>query len=238
MVFAAILAGGSGTRVGGNIPKQFLTLGNAPVIIETINVFLKSKKVDLIYISVNEAWESYTKDLLVQYYSDSERNRMKIVLGGKERMMTFLNVIYVIRDTYGIRKEDIVLSHDAVRPFVTEAIIDDCLEKTLESGVAMATVGSADTVYESKQSGYLTKTYNRKEIFVGQTPQGCRMDLMYEVISSYSEEELLSMTGTSQLFINKNIPVRMSLGSVSNLKITTLNDVEFLRFKMQGKEST
>ena len=64
------------------------------------------------------------------------------------------------------------------------------------------------------------------------------MDLMYEVISSYSEEELLSMTGTSQLFINKNIPVRMSLGSVSNLKITTLNDVEFLRFKMQGKEST
>ena len=68
MVFAAILAGGSGTRVGGNIPKQFLTLGNKPVIIETIDVFLKSDRVDFIYISVNEAWEAYTQDLLKQYY--------------------------------------------------------------------------------------------------------------------------------------------------------------------------
>ena len=90
MVFAAILAGGKGERVGGNVPKQFLCLGDQPILIQTINVFLKSKLVDFIYVSVNEAWKSYTEDLLQKYYSDSERKNFKIVLGGKERMMTIV----------------------------------------------------------------------------------------------------------------------------------------------------
>ena len=238
MVFAAILAGGAGARAKTDIPKQFLVLGEKPILIQTIDVFLRSECVDFFYISVNEMWRQYTKELLEQYYDVETRKNMKIILGGKERMMTFLNVIYDIRDNFGVRMEDIVLSHDAVRPFVTVEIIKDCLEKTMESGVAMATVRSADTVYSSQQPGYLTKTYNRKDIYTGQTPQGCKMSLMYDVISSYSEEELMSMTGTSQLFTNKNIPVRISLGSGANLKITTLDDIEYLTYSFKKGKTT
>ncbi|MBQ3738529.1 MAG: 2-C-methyl-D-erythritol 4-phosphate cytidylyltransferase [Bacteroidales bacterium] len=233
MIFAAILAGGKGTRVGTNIPKQFLNLGEKPIIIRTIDVFLTSGLVDFIYISVNEMWIEHMQTLLKQYYSVEDQKRFKIVNGGVERIMSFLNIIYDIRDTFGINEKDMVLSHDAVRPFVTCEIIKDCIEKTMEFRVAMAAIPSADTTYCSLKEGLLTGTYDRKLLWYGQTPQGCNMKFMYDVICSYTQEELLKMTGTSQLFINKGIDVKISLGSGNNLKITTLQDVDFSEYIMK-----
>lgn len=230
MIFGAILAGGKGTRVGSDVPKQFLQLDGMPILIKTLNVFIESGTCDKLYISVNEMWLEYTQQLLEEFYPEEIRKNIKIVCGGKERIMSFLNVIKDIEETYGINENDIVLSHDAVRPFVTTEIIEDCIEKTKEYRVAMATVNSADTTYSSGREGYLTSTYDRKKLFVGQTPQGCKMDLIHEVINSYPEDELLKMTGTSQLFINKNIDVKISLGSVNNFKITTINDINFAEF--------
>ncbi len=235
MIFAAILAGGKGTRVGTDVPKQFLSLNGTPILIQTVNAFLKTNVCDKIYISVNEMWKEHTEKLLREFYDDETVAKMKIVCGGKERIMSFLNVIRDIESVYGIREDDIVLSHDAVRPFVTEEIILDCIEETKKHRVAMATINSADTTYFSKEEGFLGGTYDRKTLFLGQTPQGCKMDLLCEVINSYPEDELLKMTGTSQLFINRGIDVRISKGSVQNFKITTLKDIDFAEY-MFSKE--
>jgi len=230
MIFAAILAGGKGTRAETNIPKQFLDLGGKPILIRTTDTFLESGFFEYIYISVNEMWLDHTKQLVRDHYSPEQQKKFRFVCGGKERMMSFLNVIYDIRDHFGIHESDMILSHDAVRPFVTIDIIRDCIEKTKEYKVAMASIQSADTTYAMGKEGFLTSTYNRKTLYLGQTPQGCRMDFMYEVINSYTEEELLSMTGTSQLFINRGIDVKVSLGDVSNLKITTIKDIDFAEY--------
>ena len=236
MIFVAILAGGKGTRVGSSVPKQFLNLGDKPIIIRTLDVFLSSGLVDFIYLSVNEMWVDYVQMLLGNYYPVEILEKIKVVNGGVERIMSFLNVIYDIRDTFGINETDMVLSHDAVRPFVTYDIIKDCIEKTKEYKVAMASIPSADTTYCSMEEGMLTGTYDRKLLWYGQTPQGCNMKFMYDVICSYSQEELLKMTGTSQLFINKGIDVKISLGSGSNLKITTLQDIDFSEYIMKKTE--
>ena len=237
MIYAAILAGGKGTRVGTNVPKQFLNLGDKPILIRTIDAFVESKLVDIIYVSVNEMWLDHTNQLLAKYYAEEQLKAFKVICGGKERMMSFLNVIYDIRDTVGIREEDMILSHDGVRPFVSYEIIKDCIEKTKEFGVAMASIPSADTTYCSLKDGFLTGTYDRKTLYYGQTPQGCGMKFMYDVISSYSEAELLKMTGTSQLFINKGIDVKISLGSGDNLKITTLQDIDYSEYIYNKKEA-
>ena len=92
MIFVAILAGGKGTRVGTKVPKQFLEIGGKPIIIRTIDVFVKSKLVDIIYVSVNEMWIDYTKEILQKYYNEKERKLFRVVCGGKERMMTMLNL--------------------------------------------------------------------------------------------------------------------------------------------------
>lgn len=235
MIFVAILAGGKGTRVGTNVPKQFLNLGDKPILIRTIDAFVNSKLVDFVYVSVNEMWLEYTQDLLSKYYDEAQLKTFKVICGGKERMMSFLNVIYDIRNTVGIRDEDMILSHDAVRPFVSFEIIKDCIEKTREFGVAMASIPSADTTYCAMKEGFLTGTYDRKLLWYGQTPQGCGLKLMNDVICSYTEDELLKMTGTSQLFINRNIDVKISLGSGDNLKITTLQDIDFSEYIYNNK---
>ena len=236
MIFAAVLAGGKGTRVGSNVPKQFLELGNKPILIHTTDVFVQSGLVDVIYISVNEMWLDHTKELIAEYYSKDQQQMFRFVCGGKERMLSFLNVIKDIKERHGINAEDMVLSHDAVRPFVTKDIIEDCINKTREYRVAMATIPSADTTYYSGREGYLTSTYDRKKLFYAQTPHGCMMDLLDEVINSYSNEELLSMTGTSQLFVNRNIDVCISLGRPSNLKITTLEDIDFSEYMLRKQK--
>lgn len=238
MIFAAILAGGKGTRVGSNVPKQFLELGGKPILVQTVNTFVDSGLFDIIYISVNEMWLDHTKELISRYFPADKQNMFRYVCGGKERMLSFLNVIYDIKKNYGVHSDDMVLSHDAVRPFVTKDIIEDCINETRKYRVAMASIPSADTTYYSGREGFLTSTYDRKKLFYAQTPHGCTMDLLDEVINSYSEEELLSMTGTSQLFVNRNIDVRISLGRPSNLKITTLEDIDFCEYMYFKKNET
>ena len=233
MVFAAILAGGKGTRVGTKVPKQFLELDGKMILLRTLDVFLESKLFDEIYISVNEMWLDFTRQALEENYSPVILSKINLVNGGNERIMSFLNIVEAIKEKYGVRHEDLVLSHDAVRPFVTKDILVDCIEQTKAHKVAMASVQSADTTYSSQTEGFLTSTYDRKKLWLGQTPQGCNMDFLYEVMHSYTEEELLSMTGTSQLFINKGINVRVSLGSANNIKITTMKDIEFSDYMLK-----
>lgn len=234
MIIGAVLAGGKGTRVGAGIPKQFLEINGKPILIMTIDKFLQADLFDLLYVCVNEAWREHTEKLIKDNYG-SLSEKITIVTGGKERMMSLLNVIHDIVGKFGAREEDILITHDAVRPFVSYEILKDSVEQTKLHKVTMASIPMADTIYKSDKEGCLTSTFDRKQLWIGQTPAGCRMDLFYEVISSYSMEELLSMTGTSQLFVNKGIDIHISEGSINNFKITTPKDVIYADYIMNNE---
>lgn len=230
MVLGAILAGGKGTRVGAGIPKQFLEINNKPIIIMTVDKFVQSNLFDKLYICVNELWLDYTKDLLNKYYDKNITDNISVITGGIERMMSLLNVINDIVENYGANGDDILITHDAVRPFVSCEILKDSIEQTKLHNVTMASIPVSDTIYKSEEHGLLCSTYDRKKLWIGQTPAGCKMDLFHKVISSYTKEELLKMTGTSQLFVNKGIDIHVSEGSVNNFKITTPKDIEYANF--------
>ncbi len=130
MIYAEILAGGKGTRMGNTeMPKQFLMLGNKPIFIHTVEQFLMNKRIEKILICCPEQWVSYTKDTLKKYISDS--TKVIVVKGGETRNDTILNGCHFIEKNYGIQDDDIILTHDAVRPFLTQRIIDDNIDGTL-----------------------------------------------------------------------------------------------------------
>lgn len=117
MVFGAILAGGKGTRMGIDKPKQFLMLGSRPIIIHTIEKFILSPDIDEIYVGVHPDWIDYTEDLIKKYI-DSDKNII-LVPGGTDRNSTIFNIIDEIEKRNGDDEDNIIVTHDSVRPFVT-----------------------------------------------------------------------------------------------------------------------
>ena len=119
MIYGEILAGGSGTRMGNTeMPKQYLQLGTKPIIIHTIEQFLVNPKFDRIIVCCPKEWISYTKDLLLKY--DINNDKIEIVAGGSNRNESIMNGIKYIESTYSIKDNDVIVTHDAVRPFVTQ----------------------------------------------------------------------------------------------------------------------
>ena len=128
MNYAVILASGKGTRIKDNskLPKQFRLIQEKPVIIYTLRKFLNIKKFNAIYIAVAKEYVDYTKDLISKYITEKEN--IHIVCGGKERLDSIINAINAIQENQGCQEDDIVVIHDAVRPFVTPKILQDSID--------------------------------------------------------------------------------------------------------------
>ena len=162
MIYAAILAGGIGKRVERTtLPKQFITIGGTPIIISTIRTFLKNDRFGKIYIAIHKNWRDYLQDMLQLSFSPQEIERIELVNGGKERLDSFTNVMDAIIQANGLREEDILICHDSVRPFVTQQMINDCIDATLEDGVALTVVPTTDTIHTAHDEKYIDEILSR-----------------------------------------------------------------------------
>ena len=148
MIYGAILAGGIGKRMGyTDMPKQFLPIKNKPIIIHTIEKFLTCSKFDYIFIGVKEEWISLCQDLINKHIKFNE----KIILcsGGEDRNKTIMNIINDIDNKFTINNNDIIVTHDAVRPFVSYRILKENIESALENGACDTVIKSSDTILNS-----------------------------------------------------------------------------------------
>ena len=226
MIFAGILAGGKGTRMGRTeLPKQFLKIGAKPIIVHTIEQFIISNKIDKIIVATPESWKSYTEDVINKYYSNEER--IHIITGGETRNETIINICNHIKE---ISKdtENIILTHDAVRPFITQRIICDNIDAILEDGVdAVDTVIPAyDTIVESTNGENITNIPIRDYIYQGQTPQTFKVDELIKTYKDLNEEEKNILTDAAKIYVLKNKKVKIIQGEVYNMKVTTQYDLK------------
>ena len=144
MNFGGILAGGKGTRMGKtDLPKQFLMLGEKPIIIHTIEQFLVSAQIDEVIVAVPENWISYTQDIVEKYCKD---DTIHIIKGGSSRNETIMNICNYIKENSN-DDENIVVTHDAVRPFVTQRIIKDNIEMCKKYGATDTVIPAVDTIW-------------------------------------------------------------------------------------------
>lgn len=233
MIFGAILAGGIGSRMNiSDMPKQFLNLGSKPIIIHTIEKFLMCSRFDKIYIGVHSDWLLYMNDLIKKYNLDEER--LTCVPGGKDRNDTIFNIIKHIKENYKNNDENIVVTHDAVRPFVTNRIIEDNIDAALKFGACDTVISSTDTIVMSENGNTIANIPNRKFMYQGQTPQSFKVNLLFELYSELSDDEKSTLTDACKICVVRDFPVQLVLGEVSNIKITTVTDYKIAMAMVGG----
>lgn len=225
MIFAAILAGGIGSRMGEtDTPKQFLTLGDKPVIVHTIEKFAINSKFDKIIVLSPKNFINYTNDLIKEYFGDN--NNLVVLEGGKTRNDTLINAIEYINDNFDIDDDSIIVTHDSVRPFVTHRIIEDNIKAAKEFGACDTVVPATDTIVESVDSKLIKNIPIRDNYYQGQTPQSFKINKLSELVNSLSESESNILTDACKIFVLKNEDVCLVDGEITNIKITYPYDLK------------
>ena len=218
MIIAGIVAGGSGQRMGTELPKQFLPLNGKPVLIYTAERFLKHGRIDAVIIGINPEWKDEAASLLQKHIPDE--GRIYLTFGGSDRNETVYNMTEYARNTLGASDNDIILTHDAVRPFVTQRIITDCIEALDSSEICTAAVTETDTVLSSENGATADSFPERRLLYRVQTPQAFRLGTFREVYSSLSPAEKLAATDVCRLYQSRGFSVRIVSGDSINFKLT------------------
>lgn len=235
MVFAAVFAGGIGSRMGNSdTPKQFLELGSKPVIIHTIEKFFVNDKIDEILVLCPKAWIAHTQDLIRKNLPCGKK--ITVIQGGASRNGTLENAIAYIEENYETNEETVIVTHDAVRPFLTHRIIEENVEAALKYGACDTVIPATDTIVESADGKMITSIPDRTRMFQGQTPQSFRLKELKRVLASLTEDEKAILTDACKIFSIKNKDVYMVDGEVFNIKITYPYDMKVANMLLKGKD--
>lgn len=223
MIYAAVLAGGTGSRMGRtDRPKQFLEIGGKPVIVHSAGRFLECGSVDRVIVMTPEEWCGYTEALLAEHFGSG---RITVAAGGPTRNETLMNAIQVIDEEGDLNDDTIIITHDAVRPFVTERMITENIEEVKKTGACETAFPATDTIIETEDGRFVSTVPDRSRLWMTQTPQSFRAKELRELYFSLSEEEKAVLTDAARIYIMKGRPVGIVMGDSSNIKITYAKDI-------------
>ena len=225
--FAIILASGAGERVGYHIPKQFIKIAGKTVLEHTLDVFERSPSIDEIFVITHPAHRILAEEILLR---SRYRKVSRLLNGGATRRESAWNGISAIDVE---REPDArVLLHDAVRPFVTERIIRDCLLALETHGAVDVAIPAADTIIQVDEARFIRDIPPRKTLMRGQTPQAFRLGTIREAHRLAAESPDLSFTDDCGIVLHFGLsPVFVVQGDESNIKITYPEDI-FLADKL------
>ena len=219
MIFGVVLAGGIGSRMGNvDKPKQYLLVGEKPIIIHTLERFYVQNEFEKIIVLCPEEWVSHTKNLIKKYMKDTER--IVVLQGGDTRNETIMNSLRYIEKEYGLDDDTIVVTHDSVRPFVTQRIIEENIKYAKEYGACDTAVAATDTIVYSKDNVLISDIPDRSKMYQGQTPQTFNALKLKNLYESPTEEEKATLTDAAKIFVMKGEKVHIVDGEVFNIKIT------------------
>lgn len=220
MNIAIILAGGSGSRMGSDIPKQFTDIYGKPLIIHTLESFDVNPTIDFIAVVCKKEWQD---DLRIWIRKYGITKVKWIIDGGDTRQDSIYNSLIVLEKECS--SDDILVIHDSARPLVSQRIINDNIEGARKYGAVDTVIPSADTIIKSENSETIESVPVRKELYLGQTPQSFNFDLIFNAHKNARESGKEDSTDDCQLVLAYGKDVYLVNGDKLNFKITTFEDM-------------
>src|SRR5271167_3153254 len=242
-VVVIIPAAGLGTRMAsapsakGKKPvasKQFTELGGTPILIHTLRKFSASPEVSEIYIALRGSEIDGFHIRLEKEARDVLRKKIHLVEGGEHRQHSVANAL----NSISANEDDIVLVHDAVRPFVTEETIHDVIRAAQKYGAAIAGLPAVDTVKQVERTSdgaLITATLPRERVVMAQTPQGFRYDVLKKAFGEAAADGFVG-TDEASLVERSGHAVAVVMGSARNIKITAPADMELAEFYLKSAD--
>ena len=227
---AIVPAAGTGNRMGGERSKQYLTLAGMPILVHTLKVFDECPLVDGLLVVVPPQDIEFVRDTVLAPW------RLKkvagVIAGGKERQDSVRAGVEALD-----RETDLVIVHDAVRPFITIELISQCIRAAREEGAITVGVPAKDTVKEVTPDGRVLRTCDRSLMWLTQTPQAFRRNIIENAHRAAVRDGFRGTDDTS-LVERLGIAVRMIRGEYSNIKITTPDDLILAETMLAGRRES
>ena len=214
--------------------KQFTELKGTPILIHTLRRFAAIEAVSEIWLALRENEIAGFRERLQSEAPDVLTKKVEFVVGGEHRQQSVEHALNAIKAS----ADDIVLVHDAVRPFVTPEIIHDVIEAAKKYGAAIAGLPAVDTVKQverTAEGAIIKATIPRAGVVLAQTPQGFRYDVIKKAFDEASADGFMG-TDEASLSERSGHEVAVVMGSPKNIKITTPSDMELAEFYLKGSE--
>lgn len=224
MNVALIIAGGSGERMHQDIPKQFLTVEDRPIVVYTMLAFQSHPEVDEIAVVCIEGWEQVLRAYAKQFKITKLRY---IITGGQTGQASIRNGVWRLEKHCD--PDDIVLIHDAIRPLVSADIISDCIVKTRQYGCAISAIPCTEAMMQTEDGFVSTGSYPRDKLKRTQTPQGFRLGQICALHRKALQAGITNSVASCTLMAELGYPVYFSAGSEKNIKLTTPEDIDMFK---------
>jgi len=225
-----IPAAGGGKRMGAIQPKQFLSLLGKPILVHTLEVFHRIPEVDVVIIAVPPDSQSEVKEMLTSHRLDSSTI---LVDGGEHRQDSVFNALKLMKG----QEVNLVLVHDAVRPFITSELVYSLLKAAEAHGAAIPVVRPKETIKRSFGNGYVENSIPRDSLWIVQTPQAFRYELLYRGFEKAYADKFY---GTDEAMLVERLGTKVKIveSTYKNIKITTPEDFELAELWLRSKVSS
>ncbi len=219
MNIAIILSGGIGSRLGGNLPKQYIKVAGKPIINYCVETFSHRSDIDMLVFVMAEDWIDYfLKNIrLIQkpYY---------FARPGITRQLSVYNALNVCKAN-GVDESDIIIIHDAARPLVTDKIIDQCIKGCQTHDGVLPVINVKDTIYLSQDGKQISTLLDRRCLFAGQSPESFRFGKYLQIHKQLDYDEISLITGSTEIAYKSGLNIKLIKGDEINFKITTSEDL-------------
>jgi 2-C-methyl-D-erythritol 4-phosphate cytidylyltransferase len=237
MDYAGILAAGIGVRMHRqDIPKQFLPLGAKPIIVHTVEQFLINPGIGRIVIVAPMEWARYTEDLLARHQLTGKD--LTIIPGGANKTESIGRIVRHIDSTYEIREGDVLLAHDAIRPFITQRLIDEHIAAAKKYGGANTAMVTNDAILVSHDGNTVAEVPPHERLYAEQTPQSYLLAKLRDVLDEADAGgvPLSQESELPRLWLKAGCKMRLIRGEYFNMKIINPYDLEVANALIKERE--